>query len=569
MRQISSARFLLSRSILVFGVLFGFGPFRARGEDIAFAKDIAPIVYRSCVSCHRPGGSAPFSLLRYEDVKAHGAQIVSATGRRAMPPCLPDPGFGDFLEQCRLSDAEVRRFADWLAQGSREGATSEMPSPPEFSSEWQLGTPDLVLQPARPLDVPASRGDVFWNVILTPELKTTRWVRAIEIRPGDANVVHHANILVDRTRSARRQEVAPGLGFPGMDPLLERSPFDPDDGHFLFWKPGSAPYVEPDGFSWRLGPGDDLVLNLHLHSADRPTQVQPRVGIYFTDQPRQQFPILLQLEHDSELDIPAGDRDFVITDDFRLPMDADVLAVYPHAHYLGKLLEGFATLPGGERKWLIRVSDWNPDWQAVYHYREPIFLPKGSVISMRYHYDNSANNPRNPNRPPRRVLSGNEASDEMGHLWLQVLPRGGGDRRMEFQEAALRHSLEKNPDDFRANLNIGALMLTRLNAAEAEQALHAAARLQPSRADAHNMLGIALRTLGRLQEAIAEFRLALSLRPDYLKARFNLANALEKAGDRDEAIQQMEQAAAASPDDPMVKDRLTEMRKDMRKARGE
>ena len=565
MRLITSARFFLTNSLLVWSAIFLFAPVNSHGSETTFAKDIAPIVYRSCVSCHRPGGAAPFSLLRYEDVKDHGAQIVSATRGRVMPPCLPDPGFGEFLEQCRLSDAEVQRFADWLAENSPEGLASETPQPPEFHSEWQLGTPDMVLQPERAVEVPASGSDLFWNVILTPGLRTTRWVRAIEIRPGDADVVHHANILVDRTRSARRQEIAPGMGFPGMDPILERSPFDPDDGHFLFWKPGSIPYVEPDGLSWRLGPGDDLLLNLHLHAVSKQTKIQPSVGIYFTDQPQQKFPMLLQLERDSALDIPPGSRDFVLTDDFRLPMDADVLAVYPHAHYLGKLLEGYATLPSGERKWLIRISDWDPDWQAVYHFREPVFLPKGSVISMRFHYDNSANNPRNPNRPPRLVRSGNDSTDEMGHLWLQMLPRGGGDLRMELQEAVLRHSLEKNPADFRANLNMGALMLARLNAVEAERALRAAVSGEPGRADAHNMLGVALNSLGRLQEAIAEFQLALSLRSDYLSARFNLANALEKAGNRHEAIEQMQLAAAASPDDPLVKQRLAEMSK----ARGE
>ena len=134
--------------------------------------------------------------------------------------------------------------------------------------------------------------------------------------------------------------------------------------------------------------------------------------------------MLLQLEHDGALDIPAGVADFPVSDDFVVPMDMDVLAVYPHAHYLGHLLEGYATLPGGTRKWLIRIPDWDPNWQAVYRYKEPVFLPKGTVISMRYHYDNSAANPRNPNQPPQRVRGGNQATDEMAHLWLQVLPRG-------------------------------------------------------------------------------------------------------------------------------------------------
>ncbi len=174
----------------------------------------------------------------------------------------------------------------------------------------------------------------------------------------------------------------------------------------------------------------------------------PSVGLYFTDKPPTRFPVLVQLEHDGALNIPAGDRDFIVTDDFRMPVDVDVLAVYPHAHYLGKLLEGYATLPDGTRKWLIRIPDWDLNWQAVYRYREPVFLPKGSVVSMRYHYDNSAANPRNPNHPPKRVRAGNQATDEMGHLWLQVLPRGAADHRRTIQEAIMRHRLEKYPERF-------------------------------------------------------------------------------------------------------------------------
>ena len=194
-------------------------------------------------------------------------------------------------------------------------------------------------------------------------------------------------------------------------------------------KPGSAPWVEPDGLAWKLDPGSDLVLNAHLKPTGAREEVRPSIGLYFTDVPPSRFPILIQLQDDNALDIPAGAQDFPVSDDFTLPADVDILAVYPHAHYLGHLLEGYATLPTGERKWLIRIPDWDPNWQAVYHYRESVFLPKGSIVSMRYHYDNSSTNPRNPNRPPKEVLGGNQSTDEMAHLWLQILPRGISDRR--------------------------------------------------------------------------------------------------------------------------------------------
>jgi mono/diheme cytochrome c family protein len=517
-----------------------------------FARDIAPMVYQFCAPCHHPGGTGPFPLLSYEDVKKHAAQIAAVTRSRFMPPWLPEAGHGDFADERRLTDEQIRRIAHWVAAGSPEGPPGETPSPPQFTDGWQLGEPDLVLEAAGSILAPASGPDIFWNFLFTPRLATPRYVRAVEIRPGNRSIVHHANLLVDRTGSADRKAAPGASGFAGMDLTIMRSPFDPD-GHFLFWKPGAAPYVEPDGFAWRLNPGDSLVLNTHLHPSGKAEPLRPSIGIYFTDKPPAHFPLLVQLEHDGALRIPAGARDFVISDDFRLPMSVDVLAVYPHAHYLGKLLEAFATLPDGSRKWLVRIPEWNFDWQSVFYYREPLALPKGAVISMRYHYDNSAANIRNPHQPPRLVTYGDQSTDEMGHLWLEMLPHDAGDRRLELQEAVMRHRLEKYPDDFMANFNLGVLALARLNVSGAVPMLEKAVRLDPSRSDAHNLLGTALARVGRVPEAIAHFRLALAQRPDFAGARLGLANALLRTGKFDEAIDNFRQVLAASPNDQSVR----------------
>ncbi len=531
---------------------------------LSFAHDIAPIVYRYCAPCHRPGEAGPFPLLRYEDVKKHARQIEDVTRRRYMPPWSPEAGYGDFLDERRLSDAQIRLIADWVSQGAPQGMPSETPPLPGFTEGWQLGPPDMILEAPGAYALPASGPDVYWNFVFPAAIGTTRYVRALEIRPGDKRLVHHANLYVDRTRSARRQEIAQGRGFPGMDVVIERTTAEPDDGHFLFWKPGGTPYVEPDGFGWRLDPGNDLVLNAHLQPSGKPEQVRPSIGLYFTDKPTQRFPMLVQLEHDGALDIPPGNRDFLVSDDFRLPLDADVLAVYPHAHYLGHLLEGYATLPDGERKWLIRIPDWDPNWQGAYHYREPVFLPKGSVISMRYHYDNSSANPRNPNQPPRRVVAGNQSTDEMGHLWLQVLPRGAplrekADRRLELGEALMRHRLEKYPDDFAAHLHLGAVRLARLDPAGALVMLAVAVRVQPDHPEARNMLGSALAATGRTTEAIEQFRAALRLRSDYGNARYNLARALVRAGKYDEAIESFDEILNEFPRDAKVRNELGEL----------
>ncbi len=517
-------------------------------SGVTFTHDIAPILRQNCVSCHRAGGSGPFPLFSYEDAKKHARQIAAVTRSRFMPPWLPEPGYGDFEGERRLTGAQIEAIGDWVKAGEPQGGESKAPEPPAAPKDWELGTPDLILKASRPFSLPADGPDVFWNFVFSPRLTSPRYVKAIEIRPGGRRLIHHANLLIDRTNAARKLEKKPGAGFGGMDFDLQYSVFDPP-GHFLFWKPGSPPYMEPDGFSWQLQPGNDLVLNAHMQPSGKPENVQPSVGLYFTDKPPTQFPVLIQLEHDGALDIPPGARDFIISDDFRLPVGVDVLAVYAHAHYLGKLLEGYATLPDGKRQWLIRIPDWDPNWQAVYRYRKPVFLPAGTVISMRYHYDNSAANPRNPNQPPRRVRAGNNATDEMGHLWLQVLSHDHADRRRELEEALMQHRIDKYPDDYASWLDLGELKLSRLDTQGALTALETAVRVDPKQSQSHNMLGAALVRVGRTQEAIHEFETSLRLDSGNVNARYNLVFALVKAGEFASAEKNLAQVAAAFPKD--------------------
>ncbi len=517
-----------------------------------WAHEIAPILFQNCVSCHHTHGPGPFPLETYADAKKHAHEIAAVTKRRYMPPWLPEAGYGDFQDERRLTDQQIRTIADWVAAGAAEGSALGAPASPQFASDWQLGTPDLVLQAETPFHLAASGPNVFWNFLFQPNLKGVRYVRAIEIQPGNVRLIHHANLILDRTGSIRRLEKTAGAGFGGMDIVVDRSPLDPES-HFLFWKPGSIPYSEPDGLAWRLDPGNVLILNAHLQPSGKPEDIQPKIGLYFTDKPPTKFPILVQLENDEALDIPADDRDFIVSDAFRLPVDADVLAVYPHAHYLGTLLEGYATLPDGTRKWLIRIPDWDLNWQAVYRYREPVFLPKGTVVSMRFHYDNSEANPRNPSYPPKRVQAGNNATDEMGHLWLQVLPRGAGDGRRSIEEALMRHRLEKYPKDFRAHLNLGAIYLSRLNAQDAATMLRAAVTADPSRPEAHDMLGSALLQLGRRSKAIGEYQMAVRADPGYVEAYYDLAHAYQGQGNLAAAIVDFREVLSEFPDVPRLR----------------
>ena len=524
---------------------------QAENRKVTFNRDIARIIFANCSTCHRPGEAGPFPLLNYGDVKKHTRQITAVTQSRFMPPWLPEPQEFKFADERRLTSAEISAIKKWIDDGELEGDPADLPAQPQFVEGWQLGKPDLIVRADQAFMLRASGTDQYWNFILRLPITETRWLKAAEIRPGDKRIVHHANILVDRMEVARQLEQKTGTGFAGMDLRIESEVFDPDS-HFLFWKPGTTPYVYPDGMSLRLDKGTDLVLNTHLQPSGKAEIVQPSVGLYFTNQPAKLHPMLLQMENDAALNIPPGAKDFAVSDDFKLPTDVDLLAIYPHAHYLGKDLHAFATFPDGTKKHLIHIPNWNLNWQAVYRYAKPVFLPRGTTISMRYVYDNSADNVANPNHPPQRVHAGNRASDEMAHLWLQVLPRkspddNGQDPRRPLQEAIARHNLEHNPDDFAAHYNLASMLQLRGDMPEAVVQYGQALKIRPEDAVANNALGGALLASGRADEAIPRLVQALKTRPDYFDAHYNLGNALAQRGDFQNAVAQFRAAVALSP----------------------
>jgi Flp pilus assembly protein TadD len=532
--------------------------------QITFNRDIAPIIFHSCSSCHRPGEAAPFALLNYLDVKRHARQIAEVTQSRAMPPWLPGPQLLKFADELRLANSEIEMIRRWVEQGAVEGDPRDLPATPKFVDGWRLGKPDLILTAEKPLVLPPQGTDTYWNFIFPVPIPETRWVKAIEIRPGDKRYVHHANILVDREGASRQREAEPGAGFGGMEIRIESQVFDPDS-HLLFWKPGTIPYIEPEGMALRLDKGTDLILNTHLQPSGKPEVIQPSIGLYFTAHPATKLPMLLQLENDAKLDIPAGQKDFLVTDEFTLPIDVELLAIYPHAHYLGKDIQAFATLPDGTKETLIHIPHWNLNWQAVYRYAEPVRLPAGTRVSLRYVYDNSEENPLNPNHPPARVVGGNRSSDEMCHLWLQVLPvnfgagrapENQGDPRMALQEALARHNIEKNPSDFEAHYNLAAMLQAKSKAGAAIDEFEAAVRLRPDDAAANNGLGAALVAAGHPERAVRFLQTALKARPDYFDAHYNLGFALAGQNDFSGAAEQFTIASRLQPEDASVEANL-------------
>jgi Tfp pilus assembly protein PilF len=303
----------------------------------------------------------------------------------------------------------------------------------------------------------------------------------------------------------------------------------------------------------RLDKGTDLILNSHLQPSGKPEPIQPSLGLYFTDKPASVRPMLLQMQNDAALDIPAGVNNFVVTDEFRLPLDVDLLGVYPHAHYLGKDLLATATLPDGTTKTLIHIKRWDVNWQAVYRYAEPVQLPKNTVLKMRYVFDNSEENTSNPNHPPKRVVGGNLSTDEMAHLWIQVVPKNvpgqTGDPRMVMQEAWARHEVEKSPGSFEARYNLGEMLQARGELDGAIEQFDFAIQIRPNDAVANNALGGALLAKGDLAGAVKQFDIALKAQPDYFDAHYNLGTALAAQEDFTGAAAEFAEAAKLNPND--------------------
>jgi tetratricopeptide (TPR) repeat protein/mono/diheme cytochrome c family protein len=473
-----------------------------------FSRDIAPLLYRECAACHRPGGAAPFSLIEYGEVRERASLIAAATAARRMPPWLPEPSVADFAGQRRLTDAEVATIQAWVAAGAPQGDPADLPPTPRFPNGWQLGTPDLVIAfPA--YRVPAGGGDIYRNLVVSVPVAEVRYVRAVELRPGSPGVVHHARLMVDTTSSSRALDAEdPEPGFDGMDLL---SAADNPAGFFLGWTPGRNPSPEPLDLAWRLAPGTDLVLQLHLRPSGRPQEVQAEVGLYFASMPPARRPALIMLGS-KEIDIPAGERNYEITDSYRLPADVDVLSLYPHAHYLATRMEAFARLPGGKTRWLLRIPQWDFNWQDQYRYREPVFLPRGSVITMRYVYDNSDRNPRNPSHPARRVRYGPNSTDEMADLVLQVLPRRGEDLEPMERELAWKYQAANAAWVASREWARGNLLVAR---GEAEEAIahYRTALSNVASPEVHAALAGALAGQGDFEGAMLQAREALRRAP--------------------------------------------------------
>ena len=415
----------LAALLMVAGMRLG-APIAAQKSTITFSETIAPIVYANCVTCHRPGEAAPFSLITYDDVRRRGKLLADVTRQRLMPPWQATHGYGDFADERRLTDEQIKAIADWVNAGMPEGDAAKMPPLPKFSDGWHLGTPDLVLQMTEPFDVPASGPDVFRNFVLPSGITEDKWVRAVEFRPSARAVVHHALFAYVPGGSLRTVNGADGHpGFRGVAPI-GLNPRGGGSGPLGGWAVGGTPRFLPEGQALPVARNSDIVLQMHFHPTGKAQREQSTIGLYFAKTPPERRMLNLQLPGlfgvGAGIDIPAGEKSYAIESSATLPVDVKVFAANPHAHYLAKEMKATATLPDGTTRPLLWIQNWDFNWQDGYNYKEPVVLPKGSRIDVRISWDNSAANPHNPSNPPKRVQWGEQSTDEMGTIGFMLQP---------------------------------------------------------------------------------------------------------------------------------------------------
>ncbi len=527
----------------------------AADDAPTFATHVAPILHRYCTTCHQPDGVAPFPLIDYAEARPHARQIAQLTAARLMPPWNAETARGGFVGQPRLTDAEIQTIQQWVNAGAPPGDLSRQPAAPPSTEGWRLGVPDLVVKLPRAYRLTAEGSDVFRIFVLPIPGSATRFVRGIELRPGKAGVVHHVNLRIDTTHNSRdRDDLDPE---PGYDGLLARTARFPD-GHFLGWTPGQVAPLLPQGQAWRLAPGSDLVLQVHMRPSGRAEEVNPEVGFYFGADPPDDKLTVVRLGR-QDIDIRPGDPSYAVTDSYVLPVDTTIEAVQPHAHYRARAVRADLTLPDGTTTPLLVITRWDFRWQHVYRFTVPLQAPAGSRLSMHFTYDNSADNLVNPVQPPIEALWGQRSAEEMGDLWVQLHTRTIADRvalDRDFRPKAVREDLigyealiRRSPSDVGLRDDAAVLYLEIGQAARAAAHWKETTRLTPDAPAAHFNLATALALDGRLDEAIAELTAALRLNPGYNKARNNLGRLLLARGQFADAASHFAAALRNQPAD--------------------
>jgi peroxiredoxin len=359
---------------------------------VTYARDVARILQSHCVTCHRPGEIAPFSLTDYRQAAGWSSMIAEVVDEGRMPPWHASPEHGKFANDARLSAVEKKAIRDWVAAGSPEGNPADLPPPPKFVEGWQIPRPDMVLEMPRDIEIPAEGSMPYELVEIDPKLTHDVWVGASQVRPGNPAVVHHVVVFV-----------LP----PGVDKI------DEEGGDFLAaYAPGMPPRVLPEGVAKRIPAGSKIMLQLHYTPRGTKQIDRSRLGLVFTDPAKVHKELMSGMTLNLRLQIPPGASDYVSRADFRFSQPSLLLSVLPHMHLRGKSMKFVAEYPDGRSEVILDVPRYEFDWQNLYTLDQPKPMPEGTILHTEAHFDNSSENPNNPD-PSRVVTFGEQTRDEM------------------------------------------------------------------------------------------------------------------------------------------------------------
>ena len=438
------------------------------------------------------------------------------------------------------------------SKGAAPGNPSEHLLIAQGTRGWPLGEPDLIVKLRAPYLLPLEDSDVFRNFVIPNVTSSDRYVRALEFRLGNHEVVHHAEFRLDETDASwQRDNEEPGTGYEGMDNSTAHYP----DGHFVNWVPGKRAAELPEELAWRLPAHADLVVQLHMMPSGFEEIIDPQIGLYFADELPKLNPQVIWLGS-RWLPIEAGDTNFVARDSYELPIDVDVLSVLPHCHFICKDIKAWAVLPDGSQQWLARIEEWDFYRQNSSRFKRPLSLPRGTIVTMEFGFDNSSGNERNPNNPPKDIEFGPLSSNEMADLWIQVIPRheleSGSLKRFSARHLQQRiierqeRLVELEPD---VNRHIE-LALSYRRASQLDKAvarLQEALELAPENITVLESLAIALTDVGRLDDALNHWRRCVQLDPNDSRAHLNLGIALGFSNQVVEAVSHLKLATQLDP----------------------
>jgi thiol-disulfide isomerase/thioredoxin len=406
---------------------------RSDKKDVTFSKDVALILQKRCQNCHRPDQNAPFALMTYDDAARHADMLKEVTTQRRMPPWHADSRYGKFSDDRRMTKDEIDTLVAWVDAGKPKGDEKDLPKPVEWPTGWSHGKPDLVLSMPEEFEVPAAGVLPYKNWIIETNFDEDKWVTAAEARPGNAAVVHHIVAYIQ----------APGQRGPiGADGALKI---------LVGWAPGDLGMVLPPDTAMRVPKGAKLRLEMHYTPTGRVVKDRSSIGLTFAKKPPK-YELLIGEFANMSFEVPPGSPHHRAEASFRLRADARIVSFAPHMHWRGKDYSYEVIYPDGKKETLLSVPRWDFNWQNVYRFQEPLKLPKGAKLHSVAHWDNSPNNPLNPD-PSKGVRFGLQTWDEMmvgfvAYVWERPETAAELAKNPPSQADLIFDRLDLNGDDF-------------------------------------------------------------------------------------------------------------------------